>query len=135
MAFEGVPDKGGAHGRDLRPALSFVEDKGPVLKKGTCVDATIVGSSNRPLSKERREELEKKPSSRIDTDATSTKKRGKWYFGHKGRIGTGVGSKIIGKRRFTTAAPHDSKQTDVLLSGDEAAVFGDTMAATEESAR
>ncbi len=57
--------------------LSFIEDKGLLLKKGTCVDATIIMSSTKPLSKERRKELESKPSSQIDTDAASTAKRGK----------------------------------------------------------
>ena len=115
--------------------LSFIEQRGLLLKKGTCIDATIVPSSTRPLSKERREELEKDPSPQVDTDATSTKKRGKWYFGHKGHIGTDVHSKIIRKRSFTTAAPHDSNQTDALLSGDEAAVFGDSAYGSDERKR
>lgn len=106
--------------------LSFIESKGLLLKKGTCVDATIIQSTTRPLSKERRIELEKSPSSQIDTDADSTQKRGKKYFGYKGHIGTDMNSKIIRKRSFTSARPHDSKEKDNLLSGDEEAVFGDS---------
>ena len=34
------------------------------------IDATIIQSSTRPLSKARREELKQTPSSQIDTDAT-----------------------------------------------------------------
>jgi len=106
--------------------LSFIESKGLLLKKGTCVDASIVQSSTKPLSKERREKLKKTPSNQIDTDADSTQKRGKKYFGYKGHIGTDIDSKIIRKRNFTSARPHDSTQTDNLLSGDEQAVFGDS---------
>lgn len=106
--------------------LSFIECKGLVIKKGSCVDASIVESTTRPLSKERRAELEKRPSSQIDTDADSTQKRGKKYFGYKGHIGTDVDSKIIRKRSFTSARPHDSTQKDNLLSGDEDAIFGDS---------
>ena len=106
--------------------LEFISDKGLLLKKGTCVDATIIQSSTRPLSKDRREELQKNPSSQIDTDADSTAKRGKKYFGYKGHIGTDVDSKLIRKRTFTSARPHDSKEKDNLLSGDELAVFGDS---------
>lgn len=106
--------------------LSFIEAKGLLLKKGTCVDATIVQSSTKPLSKERRAELEEKPSSQIDTDADSTAKSGKNYFGYKGHIGTDVDSKIIRKRSFTSARPHDSREKDNLLSGDEKCVFGDS---------
>lgn len=106
--------------------LSFIETKGLLLKKGTCIDATIVQSSTKPLSKERRAELEETPSIQIDTDADSTAKRGKKYFGYKGHIGTDVDSKIIRKRSFTSARPHDSKEKDNLLSGDEKCVFGDS---------
>lgn len=106
--------------------LSFIEEKGLLLKKGTCVDATIVQSSTKPVSKERREELEEEPSSQIDTDADSTQKRGKKYFGYKGHIGTDIDSKLIRKRSWTSARPHDSREKDNLLSGDEKAVFGDS---------
>ncbi len=106
--------------------LSFIESKGLLLKKGTCVDASIIESTTRPLSKQGREELTKTPSSQIDTDADSTQKRGKKYFGYKAHIGTDVDSKIIRKRSFTSARPHDSTQTVNLLSGDERAVFGDS---------
>ena len=106
--------------------LSFIEAKGLLLKKGTCVDATIVQSSTKPLSKERRAELNEKPSCQIDTEADATAKRGKKYFGYKGHIGTDVDSKIIRKRSFTSARPHDSKEKDNLLTGDEKCVFGDS---------
>jgi len=115
--------------------LSFIEQRGLLLKKGTCVDATIVQSSGRPLSKERRKELEAGPSPQIDTDASSTVKRGRKYFGYKGHIGTDIDSKLIRKRGFTTAAPHDSRETDNLLSGDERAVFGDSAYGSRERKR
>jgi len=106
--------------------LATLESKGLLLKKGTSVDATILPSTTRPLSKERREELEENPSSQIDTDARSTAKGGKKYFGYKGHIGTDVGSDLIRKRTFTSAQPHDSQLKDDLLSGDEKMVFGDS---------
>lgn len=106
--------------------LDMIDAKGVLIKKGTSVDATIIESTTKPLSKERRAELEKKPSAQIDTDADSTAKRGKKYFGYKGHIGTDMGSDIIRKRDFTSARPHDSRSKDKLLSGDERAVFGDS---------
>ncbi len=66
--------------------LASIEKNGLLLKKGTCVDATLIQSSRRPLSKERRKELEEKPSSQIDTDADASVKGGKNYFGYKGHI-------------------------------------------------
>ncbi len=106
--------------------VGFLEEKGLLVKKGTSVDATIVESINRPLSKRKRAELEESPSSQIDTDADSTRKRGKDYFGYKGHIGQDVGSGLIRKREFTSARPHDSQYKQVLFSGDEQAVFGDS---------
>jgi len=106
--------------------LGFIESKGLLIKKGTCVDACIIESSTKPLSKDKRKELESNPSKQIDTDATSTKKRGKYYFGYKGHIGTDVDSKLIRKRSFTTAKSHDSQSKEELLSGDERCVFADS---------
>ena len=106
--------------------LNSLEEKGLLVKKGTAVDATLIESTNRPLSKEKRATLEKTPSPQIDTDADSTVKRGKKYFGYKGHIGQDVGSGLIRKRGFTSARPHDSQQKEALWSGDEQAVFGDS---------
>ena len=105
---------------------SFLYAKGLFVKKGTIVDASIIESTNRPLSNARRDELEEKPSAQIDTDAHSTVKRGKKYFGYKGHIGTDLGSKLVRKRKMTSAQPHDSQVTGELLSGDGQAVFGDS---------
>lgn len=51
-----------------------IEDRGLLVKKGTIVDASIIEPTNRPLSQQKREQLQNKPSSQIDTDATSSKK-------------------------------------------------------------
>ena len=92
------------------------------MKKGTIVDATIIQSKNRPLSTERRQQLEQSQSAQIDTDATSTQKKKKKYFGYKGHIGMDAESKLIRKRAFTTASVHDSQQFEAMLSGDETSV-------------
>ena len=110
----------------------FIESKGLFVKKGTLVDATIIESTNKPLSHKKREELEASPSSQIDTDAHSTAKRKKHYFGYKGHIGTDMESNLIRKKAFTSAQPHDSQMLDELLSGDEQAVFGDSAYSKKE---
>ena len=101
------------------------DEKGLVIKRGTIVDSTIIESVNRPLSKKKRKALEKEPSSQIDTDASSTRKRNKNYFGYKGHIGVDQGSKLIRKKTFTTASPHDMTEMSNLVTGDEASVWGD----------
>lgn len=102
-----------------------LEAKGLMVKKGTIVDASILPSSGRPLSDKKREKLAEQPSAQIDTDATSTKKAGSYYFGYKGHIGVDIESKLIRKATFTPANVHDSRETEKLISYDEKALFGD----------
>ncbi len=102
-----------------------LELHGLILKKGTIADATIIESDNKPLSKKKREELESKPSGQIDTQAQSTEKNGKKYFGYKGHIGVDVQSKLIRKRKFTPAHVHDSQVLEELLSRDEGGIWAD----------
>jgi IS5 family transposase len=105
--------------------VSQIELKGLILKKGTMIDATIIPSSNKPLSKNKREVLEENPSKQIDTDAQSTEKNGKKYFGYKGHVGVDVESKIIRKRTFTAANVHDSVEMEKVMSGDEKSIWAD----------
>lgn len=105
--------------------IRMIEHKGLLVKKGTIVDATIIQSAHRPLSKDKRQELEEKPSSQMDTEAMSTEKNGKKYFGYKGHVGVDVESKLIRKRVFTPANVHDSQVFNDLISGDERSWFGD----------
>jgi IS5 family transposase len=102
-----------------------LELNGLILKKGTIADAIIIESDNKPLSKQKREELESKPSVQIDTEAQSTEKNGKKYFGYKGHIGVDVESKLIRKRKFTPASVHDSQAFEEVLSGDEKSIWAD----------
>jgi transposase, IS5 family len=105
--------------------IAQIELEGLILKKGTMIDATIIPSDNKPLSKKKRDALETKPSNQIDTDAQSTVKNGKNYFGYKGHVGVDVGSKIIRKRTFTPANVHDSQEMENVLSGDEKSIWAD----------
>ena len=104
---------------------SQLELEGLILKKGTIADATIIESDTRPLSKQKRKTLEKNPSTQIDTQAKSTEKNGKQYFGYKGHIGVDVESKLIRKRKFTPANVHDSQAMEEVLSGDEKSIWAD----------
>jgi IS5 family transposase len=112
-----------------------LELAGLILKKGTIADATIIESDNKPLSKKKREELEENPSRQIDTQAQSTEKNGKKYFGYKGHIGVDVESKLIRKRKFTPANVHDSQVMEELLSGDEQGIWADKAYYNEQHKR
>jgi IS5 family transposase len=112
---------------------SDIARHGLILKKGTMADATLIQSSTRPLSNKKREELAENPSKQIDSDAKSTVKNGKKHFGYKGHIGVDVESKIIRKRRFTSANVHDSQELENLLSNDEQSIWGDKAYQSKET--
>ena len=115
--------------------IGQIEEKGLILKKGTIVDATIIQSSNRPLSRKKREEMAETPSRQIDTEARSTAKNGKKHFGYKGHIGVDAESKIIRKRSFTPANVHDSRELENVISGDEQSVWADKAYPRQEDKR
>jgi len=96
-----------------------LEGKGLVVKKGTLVDASVIeADAKRPSMKEG-------DVSKVDPDATFTKKHGKTYFGYKMHIGVDQGSGLIRRLLTTTAALHDSLAFRGLICGGEAAVYGD----------
>ena len=115
----------GLSDRLFEGVLEQLDEKGLLIKRGTLVDATIIQSSTRPLSKEKRERLEETPSSQIDMDAQSTCKNQQYYFGYKGHTGVDQGSKLIHSHVTTPANVHDSQKLDELFHGDEKAYFAD----------
>jgi len=127
--------KEGINDKLYNKIVEYLERRNLIIKQGTIIDATIIESSNRPISDKKREELGDKPSSQIDTDAHSTAKRGKKYFGYKGHIGADVGSKIIRKRQFTSARPHDSQLIEEVIVGDEMSIFADSAYSSKERKR
>lgn len=85
---------------------------GLIIGKGTLVDATI-------------KQAQATPSSKRDSDAQFTKKRGKSYYGYKGHIASDADTNVIHSVDFTPANVHDSTVFDDLLTGEEKAVFAD----------
>jgi transposase, IS5 family len=104
---------------------SQMELYGLILKKGSMVDATIIESTTKPMKEQKRKSSKMQSSSQQDTDARGTEKSGKKYYGYKGHIGADVQSKLIRKRKFTSANVHDSQLIEDLCSGDESGVWGD----------
>ncbi len=93
--------------------------------KASIIDATIIPSSNRPLSKHKRQASSTKTNHQIDQDARSSKKRGRYYFGYKGHINVDAKTKLIQRQGFTAANVHDIKKFESLLTGREQEVYAD----------
>lgn len=93
----------------------IMETKGFILKKGTTVDATIINAPSSTKNKNKRR----------DSDMSSTKKHGQWYFGMKAHIGTDTDTGVIHSLQTTTAKVHDKDKFGDLMHGHEKAQFGD----------
>jgi IS5 family transposase len=102
--------------------------RGPLLGRGTLIDASISRSAARPPAGDAGE------VSAHDPDAGFTKKNGKTSFGYKAHIGTDEGSNLIRRAVMTTAQLHDSQACDALIQDDEAAVYGTRLATTPSAA-
>jgi transposase, IS5 family len=61
----------------------------------------------------------------LDPDAAWTKKGGRRYFGYKVHVGVDQGSAIIRRQVMTPANVNDTEPADLLICGDEAALYGD----------
>lgn len=102
-----------------------LEAKHLFVRKGSILDATIVESSNRPLSQKKRQSEHVQSSSQIDTDAHATKKGRSYYFGYKGHIGLDLGSNLIRTRIYTKANVNDGVLLEDLVDMEAGAVFAD----------
>jgi len=102
-----------------------LDAKGLFVRKGTIVDATMIESTNRPMKSEKQQQPEAVANPQKDTEARSSKKGNRHYFGYKGHIGVDMGSKLINRRIFTPANDHDSNFTEQLADPEAQALFGD----------
>ncbi len=103
-----------------------LEANGLVVKTGTLVDASFVAAAAKPPAKSKdgpRDGEEQKVSA--DPDARWGKKGRKSVFGYKMHIGVDAAHTLIRKAVLGHAGQTDTERADELISGDEAAVFGD----------
>lgn len=93
-----------------------------VVKQGTLVDATLIAARARPPRKGQGEKPAK-PSQ--DGDARWGRKGSKAVFGYKLHIGVDAAHTIIRKVVLSDASVNDTEAADLLICGDERAIYGD----------
>lgn len=100
----------------------YLEDKDMIMRVGSIVDATIIHapSSTKNTAKKR------------DRDMGSTKKGNNYHFGMKVHIGVDSSSGMVHSLETTSASVHDSSVMDMVLHGNEKAVFADKAYANRE---
>jgi IS5 family transposase len=92
----------------------LLEERRPLLRSGTIVDATIVAA---PSST-------KNVSATRDPEMKQTRKRRNWHFGMKLHIGADQRG-IVHTVKATAASVADIAQLPDLLHGQERELFGD----------
>jgi transposase, IS5 family len=129
-----------------------IDNRGLILRQGTLIDASLVDAAVKrpkppaqqpPAEQAPAEPVEVKPAevsstaevkerppsklvkSPLDPDAAWTKKGGRRYFGYKVHVGVDQGSGIIRRQVMTPANVNDTEPADLLVCGDEAALYGD----------
>lgn len=98
-----------------------MEERGLVLKKGTMLDATLVGAAAA------RPPVGTDPAATTDPDARFAVREGKAgsSYGYKAHVGVDCGSRLIRTARFTSGNVNDTVVADDLVRFDEAAVYAD----------
>ena len=127
-----------------------IDSCGLILRQGTLIDASLVDAAvkrPKPPAKPAAAPDEAKPTaavpvesgaaatkerppsklvkSPLDPDAAWAKKGGRRYFGYKVHVGVDQGSAIIRRQLITPANVNDTEPADLLICGDEAALYGD----------
>jgi IS5 family transposase len=121
-----------------------IDNRGLILRQGTLIDASLIDAAvkrPKPPAEPAAVPSEAKPAeasgaakerpasklvkSPLDPDAAWTKKGGRRYFGYKVHVGVDQGSAIIRRQVMTPANVNDTEPADLLICGDEAALYGD----------
>lgn len=93
-----------------------LDKRGLILKEGTLMDATLVESQGRRVSKS---------EGATDKDASWTWKGSRSHYGYKMHVGVDEGSGLIRKSVLTPANVNDTEVGDELILGDESALYAD----------
>jgi IS5 family transposase len=97
-----------------------LDQRGLILKRGTMIDASLVATPFRPGSSDGEREA-------VDDEAALTARKGKrgTHYGYKIHIGTDQDSRLIRRVELTPANTNDTVPADMLVCGDEQAVYAD----------
>ena len=123
-----------------------IDGHGLILRQGTLIDASLIEAAVKrpkppaepataeqtagPSKPSGAADAGERPPSKLvknplDSDAAWAKKGGRRYFGYKVHVGVDQGSAIIRRQVITPANVNDTEPADLLICGDEAALYAD----------
>lgn len=108
-----------------------------VAREGSIVDASFVEVPKQRNTKEENADIKKdavpltfgKNKAKLaqkDCDARWTKKNNESYYGYKNHVNADMKTKLITQYSTTSAAPHDSTQTENLLDEKDTVAYADS---------
>lgn len=99
-----------------------LDTRGLMLKQGTLLDATLVKSqAHHPQGGG----PGKAARSEVDRDANWTRQGGDYHFGYKAHLAVDQHSNLVRKAVLTPAKVNESLVADILICGDEDAIYAD----------
>jgi IS5 family transposase len=98
-----------------------LDAKGLIVRKGTLMDATLVAAASR------KPDMKQGKAARLarEPGASWTRKNGKSHFGYRLHVSTDQGFNLIRQVALTPAHVAESPVAEVLICGDERAVYAD----------
>ncbi len=116
---------------------------GIVAKEGSIVDASFVNVPRQRNSREENADIKKdaiplefgKNKAKLiqkDCDARWMKKNGERHFGYKNHVNADMKTKLITKFSTSSAAPHDSTETENLLDESDTIAYADSAYRSEK---
>lgn len=98
-----------------------LDAKGLILRKGTLIDATLIAAASRKPG----HKAGKAARRAREPGASWTRKGGKSHFGYRLHVGADQEHVLVRTVRLTPAHVGESPVAEVLICGDEKAVYGD----------
>ena len=105
-----------------------LDQAGLILRRGTMLDATVIETTAARPPRSSSEAAATDFATASDPDARFTRREGRAgsAYGYKAHVGVDEGSGLIRKVVTTPANVNDTVCADLLISGDERAVLGDS---------
>jgi IS5 family transposase len=97
-----------------------LEERGLLIRHGTMIDASLIETPARPPAADG-----SRAGSDPDAGLTARKGRPGTHYGYKLHVGVDCGSRLIRRLVLTAAAVNDTVPADLLVCGDETAVYAD----------
>lgn len=98
-----------------------LDAKGLIVRKGTLMDATLLAAASR------KPDMKEGKAARVKREpgASWTRKNGRSHFGYRLHVATDQGFNLIRRLVLTPAHVAESPVAEVLICGDEKAVYAD----------